>query len=137
MTLPDKALAWAAQMRATLASERRVIAFAGAGVSMGLPANVPGWRQCFLRLCDVAADEFGKHQVAERARRVAELTGYQPRYLTVAFDDLRRELGDPTYHRTMQSILEPQSRTASPRVIAQLVRLPFWAYMTTDRKSVV
>lgn len=131
MRLPEKAVAWAEDMQRMLVSSHRVIAFTGAGISMAPPANVPGWRQCFLRLCD-AAVELGKQEVADRTRAIAKLTGYEPHYLTVAFGELRLALGDVVYHREMQRILEPESRTAFPQPMLQLVRLPFWAYMTTS-----
>lgn len=131
MSLPDSTLVWAKEMQQMLASSQRVIAFTGAGVSMAPPADVPGWRQCFLQLCDVAT-AFGKKKVADRARAVAELTSYEPRYLTVAFDELRRVLKDVVYHREMQRILEPKSRAMFPRPVSDLVRLPFWAYITTS-----
>lgn len=130
MSLSDRAGAWAQEM-ASLLSTRRVVAFVGAGVSMPPPALVPGWRHCFQSLCNIA-QEFGKPEVASRALSVADLTGYEPRYLTVGFEELRRALGDQTYHREMQRILEPRSRTDFSGILAQVVRLPFWAFITTN-----
>lgn len=110
---------------------RRIIAFVGAGVSRMPPALVPGWRACFETLCTHAKD-FGKTEAADRALKVAKQTDFDPRYLTVAFDDLRQALGGDVYHRTMQDILKPRSIDKFPEAVNLLVELPFWAYITTN-----
>lgn len=108
-----------------------VVAFIGAGTSMRQPAEVPGWRACFDKLCNEAKG-FGKVEEAKRAQKVARATDYDPRYLTVAFSDVRDALGETTYHRVMQDILRPRREDIFSDVVEHLVTLPFAGIITTN-----
>ena len=105
--------------------QRRAIAFIGAGVSRMAPACVPGWRECFEALCAKARD-YGKMEAASRALKIAKLADFDPRYLVVAFDDIREALQEPVYHRTMQGILEPKAADDFSEALKLLVELPLF-----------
>ena len=107
----------AIQTLVTWFKEKRVIAFIGAGTSMSAPTLVPGWKRCFDQLCDKTI-KYGQTEEAELAKKIADLANYDPRYLTVAFDELRVALSDRVYHRSIQDILKPKKTSLLPQGIS-------------------